>query len=100
MKAKTKPAPVAARPQSSEWSPWNTGDHDKAFVIRTDIDASDCYDAATMRMEQAEQLLMGEREATGTDDAPSLDPVIIATLALLSQARAAYRAAYNRASKS
>ncbi|MEO5625737.1 MAG: hypothetical protein ABIQ70_07005 [Dokdonella sp.] len=90
--------PENAKPASIEWPRWG-GDVDRAFVVRDDVSADVCYDAATMKMEQIERLLRGEREAIGTEEAPDLDPVILSAIALLMLARAAYASAFYRAAR-
>lgn len=85
----TKPAPIKA----DDLGRYN-GDLETVFVPRPDIGSRDCYDAATLKLEQAERLLQVERM---NNEEGQPDWVVQAALALLQQARAGFQSAQMRA---
>lgn len=77
---------------------WDNESNDAA-CMRPDIDATECYDAAMLKLEQAELLLESERLFIERSDTESgtIDPVMEAALALVILARTGFRAAFCRA---
>lgn len=72
--------------------PFN-GDVEQAFILHPDLDHLQCYDAATLKLAQAEALI---RRMQGDDADAEAYAAFDAVLTLVYCARSAYWAAYCR----